>query len=590
MKTKLIYTLALLTFIFSACEDYLEPYPNGDRSDEDIWVYPEMAQGLIGQAYDFIPRNYNDNDGAFLDCATDNAVSTSTTRNIRNISVGAWTTSNDPFDNYWERNYRGIASINRFLEDDKGFNTRYMVEPLLDSLLRTRLQGEAFGLRAWFYWDLLQKFGGKGENGQLLGVPVVTEVFPNITDNIKLERNTYDETVEQILKDLDEAYNYLPLAHRDFLTKPEHQTILGSRCYGRVSGIITRAIKANVYLTWASPTFNPNNDMARWDNAAKYAKEVMDFKLNVDNVNKGFDPQKPVNWVHPEYPSFIWASRYSTNNDAMERMFYPGGFQGDGQMGPSQELIDAFPMANGYPIDDPRSGYDPQNPYANRDPRFYSTIFYNGAEARRNNTGSIMYTFETYDGGKDMAYAAPDNTLTNYYIKKFVYMGLNWSDNSIDRQRHCKALIRWAHMVLAFAEAANEVEGPNGNKYGLSAKDALAMLRSRDTENGDGGIADDQYLEEMAADKDSFRELIRNERRIITAFEGMRFYDQRRWGLNLNTPVHGAKITRNGDDSYSFDKQLIETRAYPSPFVPIPFEEVLRMPDLVQNEGWASWK
>jgi len=590
MKNILKYMIAGLVVLFAGCQDYLEPYPNGDRSDEDIWVYPEMAQGLVGQVYDFMPRNYNDDEGAYLDCATDNAVSTSTTRSIRNISVGAWTTSNDPFDGYWERDYRGISSLNRFLEDDKGFNTRYMVEPLLDSLLRTRLQGEALGMRAWFYWDLLQKYGGKGENGQMLGVPVITTVFPNITDVISVERNTYDETVAQIISDLDEAYNYLPLAHRDFLTKPEHQTILGSRCYGRISGIITKAIKANVYLTWASPTFNPDNDMSRWDKAARLAKEVMDFKLTVDNVSKGFDPNKPVNWVHPEFPSFIWASRYATGNDAMERMFYPGGFQGDGQMGPTQELIDAFPMANGYPINDPRSGYDPQNPYVGRDPRFYSEIFYNGAEARRNNTGSVMYTFETFDGGKDVAYAAPNNTLTNYYIKKFVYMGLNWSDNSIDRQRHAKAIIRWAHMVLAFAEAANEVEGPNGSTYGMSAKEAMAMLRSRDTESVDGGISPDPYLDEVSMNKDQFREFVRNERRIITAFEGIRFYDLRRWGLNLNTDVHGMKITKNQDGSFSYGTQLIEKRSFPSKFVPIPFEEVLRMPLLIQNEGWSTWK
>ncbi len=95
--------------------------------------------------------------------------------------------------------------------------------------------------------------------------------------------------------------------------------------------------------------------------------------------------------------------------EAMERMFYPGGFQGNGVIGATQELVDAFPMANGYPINDPtnRGGYDPANPYAGRDPRFYSTIFYNTAQAKKNNTGVLMYTFENWnrdlEAGKDAA-------------------------------------------------------------------------------------------------------------------------------------------------------------------------------------------
>ena len=120
MKTKILSILTILALSIGACTDYLDPYPNGDRSDEDIWKYPEMAQGLVGQAYDYLSRNYNDNEGAYLDCATDNAVATSTSSDIQNIAVGSWTISNDPFADYWNRDYRGIASVNRFLETAKG--------------------------------------------------------------------------------------------------------------------------------------------------------------------------------------------------------------------------------------------------------------------------------------------------------------------------------------------------------------------------------------------------------------------------------------------------------------------------------------
>src|SRR5690606_22232 len=191
-------------------------------------------------------------------------------------------------------------------------------------------------------------------------------------------------------------------------------------------------IKALVYLTWASPRFNPQNDASRWERAAFYAKEVMDFKSNVDNVFGGFSPTKAVNWFDPNNPEIIFASRYSNANDAMERAFYPSGFQGNGIMGATQELVDAFGMADGYPKgESPNYPYDPNDPYTNRDKRFYSVIFYNNRTISVGNTNpKASYTFQNWVGGKDEAGISQKNSRTNYHIKKFVFMGLNWSDNT----------------------------------------------------------------------------------------------------------------------------------------------------------------
>ncbi len=596
MKTKKIILLGLLAILLGSCQDYLEPYPNGDRDTEDIWKYQDMVQGLIGQCYDDMPRNYNNIEGAYLDCAADNAVYTSTTAAIRKMAVGALTTGQDPWNTYWDRDYKKINLVNMFLEDRKGFNTRFLIVPHLDSLVKYRLQGEAFALRAWYQWDLLQKFGGKGMNGQMLGFPIVLKPI-DFTGEVNLSRNTYDECVAQILADCDSAYKYLPIAHRDFLVPVGDRTYAGGIYWGRLDGITTRAIKAMVYLTWASPRFNPNNDKTRWENAAKYAKEVIDFKLNVDGqVTKGFNPVDGVNWVNPNFPGIVWTARYENSNDAMERAFYPGGFQGNGVIGPTQELIDAFPMKNGYPITDPRSGYSPDAPYKDRDPRFYSIIFYNGADAKRNNTGASMYKFETYLGGKDAADVSSKNTRTNYYIKKFVFMGLNWSDKTVNRQPHAKFYVRWAHMVLTYAEAINHVEGPvSGAKFGLSAKDAMKYLRARKTYDGANGFTSDPFLDEVAtAGEQAFDEFVKNERRIETCFEGMRFYDIRRWSTDLtplNKPVHMVEITKKEDGSFMYNlNKVAEERVYKSAYLPIPYTEMVRMSKLEQNEGWDAWK
>jgi starch-binding outer membrane protein, SusD/RagB family len=599
MKTKKIFLPAIIAVCLLSCSDFLDPYPNGDRSTEDLWEYQDMVQGLIGQSYDYMSRNYDNNEGAYLDCISDNAVRTSTTDPLRQLAVGALTSVQDPFRTYWDRDYKAIRLVNMFLEDRKGYNTRFLIDPHLDTLVRNRLLGEAYALRAYFQWDLLQKFGGQGLDGQLLGFPIVNRPF-EFTEDVNLARNTYEECVKQILSDCDSAYKYLPLAHRDFLV-PDlgDRAYAGTRYYGRMDGITTRAIKAMVYLTWASPRFNPGNDLSRWDSAANNAKEVMDFKLTKDNVSKGFNPVNGVNWVDPNFPGIVWSARYINASDAMERMFYPGGFQGNGTMGATQELVDAFPMSNGYPITHPSSGYDPTNPYVGRDPRFYSMIWYNTAQAKRNNKDEVMYTFENWEGAKDAAGASSQNSRTNYHIKKMVFMGLNWSDASLNRQPHAKFFFRWAHMVLTYAEAVNHVFGPTAPAtYGpsaLSARDAMYYLRSRKTYDGAAGYVADPYLDEVAAaGQAAFDEFIKNERRIETCFEGMRFFDIQRWSTTLeemNKPVHGAKIIQNADGTFTYDlNHEVEPRQFNSAYFPVPYDEILRMNSLVQNEGWEAWQ
>lgn len=599
-KVKLLISLLLLVLL-NSCVKFLDPYPNGDRSYDDLWGYQGMVQGLVGQCYDYMPRNYNDNEGVYLDGATDDAVLTSSTNDMRRLALGALPTSRDPFMTYWDRDYKAIKLVNTFLKDRRGYNTRFLINPHFNDLVKNRLQGEAYALRAWFLWDLLQKFGGKATDGRLLGVPIVTEpIDPN--GEINFERDTYDNCVKQIIADCDSAYKYLPIAHRDYLVPvTADRAYAGGRYWGRFDGISTRALKAIVYLTWASPRFNPGNVTARWDSAAFNAKKVIDFKLTRDGVQtNGFNAVNSVNWLNPNFPGIVIAGRYMDKNDAMERMFYPAGYQGNGEIGPTQELIDAFGTATGYPINDPanRGGYSAADPYANRDPRFYSVIFYNNSIVKRpSGAMETMYTFQNWEGAKDQAGASPSNSLTNYHIKKFVFIGLNWSDNSINRQPHSKFFIRWAHMCLAFAEASNHVtHNPNTALYGLTPKAAIKYLRSRKTYDGLTPTfnINDPYLDEVVnAGETAFDNLVNNERRIETCFEGIRFYDLRRWTTTLtelNSAVHGVKIVKNTDGTFTYDlNNQVESRIYKSAYLPIPYSEMLRMSKLIQNEGWENW-
>lgn len=623
MKIKnILISIGLISVVLSSCsEDFLDPYPNGQRNEEDLWKYPTMVQGLIGQMYGYIPKNYDNNEGIYLECATDNAVSTDPSRNMAKWASNSLTTGQDPFREYWDRDYKGIYSANTFLKDNRGFNTRFLTATngKADSVLRYRLQGEAFAFRAWFYWDLLQKFCGKASDGRMLGVPILTEP-QSIEDGAVLSRNTFDECVQQILNDCDSAYKYLPLAHRDFLFNSAYLNYVGAKHWGRIDGITTRAIKADVYLTWASPRFNSGNDVARWDSAAVYAKKVIDFKLSIDGISNtqntqranAFNPTKSFDWGDPNAPEIVWASQFVYLTDVLEKALYPGGYSSNGTMGATQELVNSFGMANGYPIDHPSSGYDPANPYANRDPRFYATIFYNNAEARRKTNNELMYTFENWRSeeglatGKDLAELKTNNSRTNYHIKKFVFMNWNPSDRSIQTVRRSKFIYRWEHMLLIFAEAANHVVASPSVAYnGLSPKDAIKYLRARPTSENKPGLfptAADPYLDEASADTKAFDNLVKNERRITTCFEGNRFYDLRRWSTTLDELnmlasgekdgyVHGADVIKKGDGTFVYNlSKKVEQRLFKSAYLPIPYLEILRTRNLEQNEGWDSWK
>lgn len=123
----------------------------------------------------------------------------------------------------------------------------------------------------------------------------------------------------------------------------------------------------------------------------------------------------------------------------------------------------------------------------------------------------------------------------------------------------------------------------------------MEYLRTRKTYDGAAGYVTDPYLDEVAAaGQATFDEFIKNERRIETCFEGMRFYDLQRWSTTLdemNQPVHGAKITSNGDGTFTYDlNHEVEKRQFTSAYLPVPYDEILRMSKLVQNEGWESWQ
>ena len=208
----------------------------------------------------------------------------------------------------------------------------------------------------------------------------------------------------------------------------------------------------------------------------------------------------------------LWRGNKGSGDNDQESQNFPPSLYGNGYMNPSQNLVDIFPMANGYPINDAASGYDANNPYAGRDPRLGKYIFYNGSTISEKSI-----TININEGNQDGVNVTENrSTRTGYYMRKRLRMDVNCNPASISKQPHYTPRIRYTEMYLNYAEAANEAWGPkNANGRDYSAYDVIKAIRKR---AGIGGT-NDAYLEACAASKDKMRELIRNERRLELCFE-----------------------------------------------------------------------
>ena len=277
----------------------------------------------------------------------------------------------------------------------------------------------------------------------------------------------------------------------------------------------------------------------------------------------------------------IWRGDVGQSN-SLEKSNFPPSLYGNGRVNPTQNIVDAFPAINGYPISDPASGYSATNPYANRDPRLSKYILINGG---KQGPSSTVITTGTYGTNKDgLNKESGLSTRTGYYLLKLMRPDCNPDPQYNTQQKHYTARIRYTEIFLNYAEAANEAWGPLGTgSHAYSAYDVIKAIRVRA-----GITGGDAYLESVKNDKDKMRELIRNERRIELSFENKRFWDLRRWKADLNATTKGMKIDKLSDGSLSFTPIDVEIRDYKNYmyYGPIPYGEIQKWNLLEQNAGW----
>lgn len=579
MKNILVPFCLGILVLFTACDSYFEPKLTNERTIDQLLTDPQSVRGLLTYAYRSIPSSYDRYGGDFLDCATDNALSNVLTSSMNQlVSIdGYWTAQVNPL-NSWEARYDELVNLNQFLEIGLDGSVIYFKAPgeeARDEAFRKRLRGEAHFLRAWIHFDLLRRFGGIDENGQLMGIPLMTSTIDINGEGIfDIPRNTYQECVQQILADLDVALSSESDLRAEYPIGDQDEDF-GETNLGRPTTIACMALKSRVLLYAASPAFGTSS----YNQAAQAAYDVINI------IGTSLPDVYDNNYFNDDTNDELIMRRVSGNaggaTSTIESKNFPPSLFGDGRTNPSQNLVDAFPMANGYPIDHPLSGYDEDNMYVNRDPRFDMTVIYNNKVFKGE-------TIETFEGGNNMIDApgvtVENSTRTRYYLRKWLSPNVSVVDNNVINDIHYYALFRKVEMHLNFAEAVNEALGPDDASFGISARQAIAEVRRR------AGIAaggSDDYLASLTT-KEEMRELIKNERRIELCFEEHRFFDLRRWEDNLNEPIQGVRITNNGGGDFDFSRETLVVPSYDSymKYGPIPFGEILITNNITQNQGW----
>jgi hypothetical protein len=563
--------LVILSIGLFSCEDLLNPWEDNVLSNDQLLAVSIKAEGVLLKAYTALPDDYTFS----TDVASDDAVSNDPVSAFRSMAIGSWQATNNPV-NMWSYAYENIFYINKFLSTydqvvwSSNPNLTSDVNALRNKLHKKRLKGEAYALRGYYKWLLLQYHGGMTDGGQLLGFPIIDK-YMTADENWALPRNTFAQCVTSIFNDLDTAVKNLPKTWVDLPAggiNGDINATSGARFNNRINGNAALALKARVALLAASPAFSASSGVT-WAQAATIAGPLMKDLGALYAKGRVFYTEKSSKEI-------MW-NRAVVQKRTWEQNNFPPSLYGYGRTNPTQNLVEAFGMKDGYPISSSAT-YDPTKPYLLRDPRFYDYIVYNTSLLK--STAINTYIDAPLNGINNLL----TSTRTGYYLKKFMIESVKLDPGSSANAEHTYTLVRMTELLLNYAEAANEAWGPTGdpNGYGFTAYSLIRDLRIR------GGITQpDNYLLSLATTAD-LRSLIHNERRIELCFEGFRFWDIRRWNelSTMKTAAKAAFIT-NTAGVYSYVYSNIEDRKYTDDMIygPIPYSETVKY-NLVQNKGW----
>ena len=626
IKTGCLFLLITL-FLFS-CSDALDQAPDGKISLEEVFQDDEKTAAYLNTCYLYIPaegHNYffwmrgpvDWSDEAWDTDAEAESWITSGLLYNGNVSAAShfntlWADNGN--GNYWVRMWTGIRKCSVFLDNIDNANVKSEEN-------RSRWKAEAHLLRAYYYMVLLKFFG--------CPLPIERTSYIYTDDFSTTERSSYYDVVKFIIEDCDAALESPSLPWR---IKSDAEAY-------RFTKAVAEGIKSRMSLYAASPLYNEGQNY--WEEAYQINKQALENlksngyelynKVNFSSWKDNPDVHLPNNAAKLFNEYFCNNMGFEDNPTDKETIYQTSAGQdwinteGIGAvMGyksgscPSQEIVDCFETTDGQPIlnlskpyvdeithlqpnyNPSNTLYDPQNPYANRDPRFYSSIYYNGSKrtcywifdetsesvenfpAKKGYRTRVIATWEGEpQTGRSQA-TSRKATRTGYFLRKFLHPN---SGQEVVTAGHAKAKpMRLGEIYLNLAEAAAEAN------HLEEAYQAVNAIRSRvNMPPLPTGLSKEQLILR-----------IRNERRVELAFEAQRYFDVRRWHTPEETLektdrwITAAYVTRNADGSYTYARGPVskERLCYQNKFLkfPIPLNDVNIMLALTgdnwQNPGW----
>ena len=623
-----------------SCEAYLDKEPESTISEETAFVNFRNFQGFVEEIYNCIPDkekcnwcpswNWGD-DEVFNTLANDRMTNQVDLGNFRAwMQTGNWlykngssSTSTDKFaHSLWPHSWYCIRKANvglKALEDGKLVNATEEE--------RNMIAGQLYFFRAWWHFELINWFGG---------LPYIDKAF-EANDPLNLPRLTYQECAEKAAADFRMAANLLPINWDD--------TAAGKPTFNknelRINKVMALAYLGKCYLWASSPlmehgaqtgalasgkTYQYDTELAQ--KAADALGELLDlvesgktqYALAEFNYSDIYNHTKAAgaatsysdnfytrkqNWRQPGTVEAIFrgpSPDFNGSNWNTTKVFGPkvdGVVEHDKVIHqPTANVVEMYGMANGLPLDHPKSGYDPRFPFKDRDPRFYHDIVFDGFKYINGEPatwGHLQYC-ELYTGGN--VRGVDLGSRTGYFIQKLV----PHTCNSVDLEYNWGSALhvylpymRLADVYLMYAEATAVIGGRTGKstKCNLTSEDAINKLRDRvGAGHVDAGFTGNAYMDE-----------IRRERAVELMFEGHRFNDLLRWLLLTEAPytqkysheftrVHDADWYKKNDpkdaEVVGFKRELILERNFDTKhyWFPLPDSEVYLYEDFPQNPGW----
>lgn len=622
---KKIFSFLMITFLFSTCNvdkgDLLDKAESGDLNEEKVFTSALYTKQFLTDLYRRLPYGWDDNN--YLDATTDDGESRPWWGWVNQIHNGAWNPTSVP-DKFkrWADYYAAIRACNLFLS--KIDNVPLDPEQYMNSEeVRQRFKYEALCLRAFYYTDLVRYYGS---------VPIIKTVLDRNSPELFAPRASLQEIKDFIVADCDTAAANLPSKQ------------LGSD-YHRVGAAVAKAIKARLLLQLASPLYNStesptpapwswgNYDANRWKEAADAAKDLIDFKdpitgrLVSDLVYLTTTDPNYLN-ARNSYPGSLKAmgfysvfvtrvnneiilsfSKKGATTNEIDKWQLPGSIQTEGDKSytePTYNYAAAFETKDGIPVYltdedgqyiidpatdefavNPKANFNPQNPYVNRDSRFYHSIWYQGSKF----SNVVFECWRAEDGsfGREyqVGYAHTGLFLRKFMDPKNISTGSNNPGILSGGTSHCFPIFRLAEFVLGYAEAQNEYLPDGADRSDVIAQLDKIRLRSdmpdvKTTAQRNGW---------STTDKAAMRKFIRNERRVELAFEEHRFFDIRRWKIGEKTQrtayIHDV-VKNKTNNTFKYTIKVWEKRIFDARhnLLPIPQSEINNNPNMVQNPGW----